>query len=138
MSTNSLIGVQQSDGSIRAVTCHWDGYPEWVGAILQEHYNTEEKANALISLGDLSSLGMKLCPDKEFDEPQYQRDGPAVRHSFETPQKDVTVAYHRDRGDKLEIITCHTEARFMRMCKWCEYRYLFIDGEWEIIRGHLD
>jgi hypothetical protein len=56
MATRSTIGVEQEDGTIKAIYCHWDGYPEGVGAGLATYYNSKEQAEALISLGGFSSL----------------------------------------------------------------------------------
>jgi len=54
MGTRSRIGVMHGD-NVKSVYCHWDGYLEHNGVILQEHYDSA-KANQLVALGDLSSL----------------------------------------------------------------------------------
>jgi hypothetical protein len=78
------------------------------------HYNTQEKAEELIALGDLSSLCEKPTPD------------PDSPHNFDSPQKDVTVTYHRDRGEELHIdrpVSIHSlDAQ--------DYNYIFKDGAW--------
>jgi hypothetical protein len=45
-----------SDGSILSIYCHFDGYPDFNGVKLQEHFNTTEKVQELIDLGDISCL----------------------------------------------------------------------------------
>ena len=55
MATRSLIALQK-DNSIESIYCHWDGNPEHVGAMLLEHYNSNELAQALIDAGDMSSI----------------------------------------------------------------------------------
>ena len=55
MATRCTIAVDD-----RAVYCHFDGYPENTGRILNEHYRDKEKANELIDKGDMSSLGETL------------------------------------------------------------------------------
>lgn len=50
MATRSLIGINTDEG-IRAIYCHFDGYPDHVGTILCTHYATAERVEALISLG---------------------------------------------------------------------------------------
>ena len=57
MATRSNIGARQKDGTIKAVYCHWDGYPEGVGTMLAEHYTDPEKVARLLDLGGFSSLG---------------------------------------------------------------------------------
>ena len=47
MATRSRIGIELSDGSILSVYHHWDGYPTWLGRILNTHYNTREKVEAV-------------------------------------------------------------------------------------------
>ena len=55
MATRSRIGIELSDGSILSVYHHWDGYPTWLGRILNTHYTTREKVEDLIDGGDMSS-----------------------------------------------------------------------------------
>ena len=55
MSTRSRIGILLPDDSILSVYHHWDGYPEWLGRILKQHYNTKEKVAELIDGGNMSS-----------------------------------------------------------------------------------
>ena len=64
MSTRSRIGILLPDDSILSVYHHWDGYPEWLGVTLEEHYNTFEKASELIDGGNMSSC----YSDNEYDD----------------------------------------------------------------------
>jgi hypothetical protein len=59
MATRSRIGIQLADESILSVYHHWDGYPEWLGRILNTHYNTKEKVAYLIDGGDMSCCWTK-------------------------------------------------------------------------------
>jgi len=54
MATRSRIGIELSDGSILSAYHHWDGYPEWLGRILNTHYNSKELAAELIDGGDMN------------------------------------------------------------------------------------
>jgi hypothetical protein len=56
MATRSRIGIELSDGSVLSVYCHWDGYPEFNGVKLVEHFNSYKKAAELIDGGDISAL----------------------------------------------------------------------------------
>lgn len=89
MSTTSAIGIKTDDGTVRAVGCHWDGYPEGVGRVLTEFYGDRAKVGELLALGQLSELAEKTAPE------------PGTPHSWQEPRPGVTVAYHRDRGDPL-------------------------------------
>ena len=55
MATRSRIGIQLADDSILSVYHHWDGYPSWLGRILNTHYNTKTKVAKLIDGGDMSA-----------------------------------------------------------------------------------
>ena len=91
MSTRSGVGLLMPDGTIKAIYVHWDGYVSGgVGETLASHYTERAKIEKVIALGDLSSLGAEIDPD------------PAFPHNWKHPQKNVTVAYHRDRDDPLE------------------------------------
>jgi hypothetical protein len=101
MATQAHIGIKNSDGSVEAVYCNSDGYPEFTGKILKEYYTAEEKVRELIALGDMSILGSRIEPIKLTAE-QVKELGvvdPAT-HSFENPQRGVCIFYHRDRGEK--------------------------------------
>jgi hypothetical protein len=89
MATRSRIGIQKEDGSVTSIYCHWDGYPDHNGKILLSNYTEREKVEELIALGSISSLRKNIV-------------NTSGTHSFESPQEDVTVAYHRDRGEDLD------------------------------------
>ena len=55
MATRSRIGIELKDGSILSAYHHWDGYPQWLGRILNTHYNTKTKVTELIDGGDMSA-----------------------------------------------------------------------------------
>lgn len=121
MSTRSMIGVLENDGTLNAVYCHWDGDFSWNGRILQEHYNSEEKAKALVALGSLSVLKERLAPNK------------GEKHSFDEPLDNVTIAYHRDRNEPGPDIE-HYQAlgdlgyAFGKICNEA-YAYIFVESE---------
>ena len=84
MATRS--SIHSFDGeTLTSVYCHWDGYPSHHAPILLEKINTAEKVNELLSFGNISSLNDNTVPTE--------------KHSYEHPQKDVTVFYGRDRGE---------------------------------------
>lgn len=70
MSTRSTIEIQRTDGSRQRIYAHWDGYLSHNGHILYHKYDTAEKVEALIALGNISSLGD--TPDECI---AYHRDG---------------------------------------------------------------
>jgi len=125
MATRSRIGVMH--GTIcKSVYCHWDGYPEHNGAMLQKHYNNSVKANHLVALGDISGLGSEIGekhPFSQLDLPEDQR----VDYS------SWTTFYGRDREEEnTEFKISTTFADFLEECKNCgaEYYYIMENGKW--------
>ncbi len=118
MSTRSHIGIKNQDGSITSIYCHSDGYPDYVGAVLQEHYTTEAKVRELLALGDLSSLGERVAPE------------PGEAHSFDAPAKGVTVAYGRDRGEKGVDAYTHSDTEWPDSGQEYEYTFDPVKGTW--------
>ena len=60
MATRSRIGIQLADESILSVYCHWDGYPQFNGVKLVEHFNSRDAVTELIDGGDISALWTNL------------------------------------------------------------------------------
>jgi hypothetical protein len=126
MSTRSRIAIENQDGTVRSIYCHFDGYPEHNGAVLFENYKTQEKVESLISLGSLSSL------HEESNIPE------GVIHDFQNQVKGITVAYHRDRGEDLSIEEHKNVEDFIRGDVE-EYGYVFTAaGEWLFVDGHTN
>ncbi len=118
MATRSNIAIVNQDGSITGIYCHWDGYPEYVGKMLLNHYNNVGIVNELMDLGDLSQLCEKLYSDNNS-------------HTFDKPQKGVCVAYGRDRGDTgTDSRTFEDLGEFEHFGSGVDYQYLFEDGKW--------
>ena len=73
MGTRSSIAIKTEDG-IKAIYCHWDGYVDHNGKILKEFYKTTDKVEALIALGDISSLREEVGEKHDFDKSDYSTD----------------------------------------------------------------
>ncbi len=109
MATRSRIGIELSDGSILSAYHHWDGYPEWLGRILQTHYNTKDKVAALIDGGDMSSCWTKERWDESADGtygPEYY----SQRGEDTPPRHDADMDEFFSDGE--------------------EYSYIFRNGNW--------
>ena len=123
MSTRSRIAIKNNDGSYTSIYCHNDGYPSYNGRMLDSYYNDKSKAQKLINLGDISSLQKNLEPTGD--------------HSFNNPEKDVTVAYGRDRGEtNVDPIKSSDIDELQADCDACdaEYAYVFDDDHWDAYR----
>ena len=109
MATRSTIALEFADGSVGQVYCHWDGYLDHNGKILQKYWLDPFKLQELIDLGDLSIL------DSELGE----------KHDFDKPYHEGCTFYGRDRGET------NTEARYFKdfedfkaNCQQEEYDYI--------------
>ena len=70
MATRSTIAIENLDGTVHQVYCHWDGYISHNGVILQTKYNDRKLVEQLISGGDISVLGSTVSHVPiSFDEP---------------------------------------------------------------------
>jgi hypothetical protein len=128
MGTRSRIGVMH--GNIcKSVYCHWDGYLEHNGQILQDHYDSA-KANHLVSLGDLSALRPEIGDQHPFS--QFEVDD-MDREDFIRTTENMCTFYGRDRLETgTEFKSAMTFADFMVQVENCgaEYYYIMKDGVW--------
>ena len=113
MSTRSRIGILLPDDSILSVYHHWDGYPEWLGVTLEEHYNTYEKASELIDGGNMGSC----YSDNEYnpETEEYEKIEPRATYYG---------------GDEEAPILSKNFDEFTRIDCWQEYAYVFVKDRW--------
>jgi len=83
MATRSRIAIENQDGTVTSIYCHFDGYLSGVGKTLFEHYD-REKTEKLMELGDISVLN---------------------ESTESTIQHYLNQAYHRDRDEDLNFAT---------------------------------
>jgi hypothetical protein len=127
MSTRSAIGIRYGT-IIKAVYCHWDGYVEHNGAILQEHYNSV-KANKLLSLGDVSSLRPEIGEAHPFSRSECNLN----TEEWEEMYGNMCTFYGRDRGESNTEFTTHNSIEEFReeyRSRVCEYFYLLEGDRW--------
>ena len=142
MGTRSMIAIQNPySKDVRAVYCHWDGYLEHNGAILQKHYSNSPKVNNLIALGDLSSLGTQIGEPHPFSKfvsdteefkalPKAEQERiKAETEALYEHAKDMGYCtfYQRDRGEDapFKVFPTLAKATDYYESSWCEYLYLF-------------
>jgi hypothetical protein len=80
MGTRSTIALEFADGSVSQVYCHWDGYLENNGEILQAHYSNPFELRDLINLGDFSSLCETVADTRSGAYSQRGEDCSARRY----------------------------------------------------------
>lgn len=120
MATRSNIAIKNSDGTVESVYCHNDGYLENNGKILSEHWTDEAKLRALLSEGQLSSLGEVLGEPHGF--------------GFGDRPDGVCTFYRRDRGESnVDSQKFQSSAEWLRAAQQ-EYNYLFdaAAGRWSV------
>ena len=103
MGTRSRVGVMHGD-VCKSVYCHYDGYLEYTGKLLLDHYNSAT-ANQLVALGDNSGVQKTL-------------EG---------------MNFYSDRGETdVSWQVAHTFEEFLEQVDNCggEYYYIMRDGEW--------
>lgn len=124
MATRSLIGKQTQNGLVRNIYCHWDGYPEHNGYLLMRFYNTPEKVDQLLDLGNLSSLGQEIGEKQDFND-------------HDNHNRNWCLAYGRDRGGINEEATFESYDGFLKS-QGIDYIYLYtLDNKWECYRAHF-
>ena len=90
MSTNARIGIKLEDGSILSAYHHWDRYPEWLGRILKQEYNSKEKVAELLDGGNMSSCWSDNVYD--YDKQEFVKRDPQPEYyggDNEAPRLDV-------------------------------------------------
>lgn len=117
MGTNSTIAVELVNGTIKQIMCHWDGYIEHNGRLLNDHWNDYNKVVELMKLGELSRLGREI----------------GSRHDFSNPHDGWCLAYGRDRGESLTSArTFENFDQYVHQAQFCDYNYVFLNGRWSV------
>ena len=97
MATRSAIAKLDNNG-VKVIYCHSDGYLKHTGKILNEHYNSEDKVDELLSYGDASIIMENIGEKLDFND-------------YKTfAEKKQCRFYMRDRGEKnKEAVTFNDE-----------------------------
>ena len=123
MATRATIAKLDNNG-VKAIYLHSDGYLEYAGIILDEHYQDESKVDELLSHGDVSSLNENIGEKLPFNDYMLFHEKKQCRF------------YHRDRGeDKKEAATLGGENELVKFAtEKCdaEYIYMFAYGSWYV------
>ena len=112
MGTRSTIAIQNADGTVTGIYCHWDGYLSNNGQILLDHYTDEQSVRELIALGHLSSLGETV----------------GTQHDFDNAPRNECNAYGRDRGEPEQEAETFRNWQTLINNQGQEYDYLFVPG----------
>jgi hypothetical protein len=112
MGTRSRVGVMHGN-VCKSVYCHYDGYLDYTGRILLEHYDST-KANMLVARGDNSGVKETL-EEMNFYEPTEPTGEDVQEFVNSTPWS-----------------VAHTFEEFLDQVEGCcgEYYYVMRDGVW--------
>ena len=125
MATNSAIAVRTEQGMYKTIYVHNDGYFDYMYPMLDTWYNSKERAEALVNLGDASFIAKRLCPS--------QGSG----HHFDHPEKYVSIFYHRDRGEPWrDNAPCLMSKEEVLATQY--YAYIFENGCWTAYAGRKE
>jgi len=112
MGTRSNIAYEKENGKVVVMYCHYDGYPEYNGRVLQEHYSHPNQATALVDNGYQSGLKETL---EESNEGRVHKEEPKTFSS--------THAWLLDVCSGIDI----------------EWVYLYSNNEWKVAEvKHLE
>ncbi len=119
-STRWILGMEGPNGKVVSTYGHWDGYPKWAGKMLKKHYSNTAKVKDLLKLGKagISSIEPKIKGSKD--------------HTFNSPEKGVSVFYGRDRGEKTVAVQKFKNRDSIKWNMGEEYAYIWNtkDNKW--------
>ena len=124
MGTSSYIGKKNNDGSVRCISCHWDGYiRRGNGEKLVNFYSDIDRVDKLLDLGNLSFLG-----EEPIGDPKHWK------YSLPDCEKNQKACCtYKDRGDRGEDAQhLLTVGAYIRYATDVDYTYLFEDGCWKV------
>ena len=122
MGTRSTIALEYADGTVDQVYCHWDGYLDHNGRILQAHYADPFKVRDLVELGGFSSLRETVA---ETAEGAYSQRG-----------EEVTINRYKDAD---EYFDCSQQEEYDYILRQVEGKAVWFvrcyatDGVWATI-----
>ena len=107
MGTRSNIAYERPNGQVVVTYCHYDGYPEYNGVILNENYNTPQKAEELANQGYFVALKPNL--KDSLERGGTSKEAPMIYHSLHSYLNDI---------------------------QWdIEWIYIFKRGQWYVCEG---
>jgi len=129
MGTHSRIGVMHGD-KVKSVYCHWDGYLEHNGQVLEQYYDSA-KANQLVALGDMSTLRPQIGEKHAFSQFDLP---PEEVEAYKELTRDWCTFYGRDRGEVSVWKVANTFEEFLDQADGCgaEFYYIMKDGVWYV------
>ena len=124
MSTRGTIAVVLPDGQVRSIYVHFDSYLMGVGRTLLLFWDSQELAELITSIGDMSVLGERIVP--------------IGIHTANYPESGTCLFFGRDCGENdVNPITWISLAEYNLTNQFEEYNYLFFNGAWHVSQGSI-
>lgn len=130
MSTRSMICIKQSDGSLKAMFKHWDGYPSFMMPFLED-FCDDDLANELVRFGGCESFQTSeekerkqtTYPD-QYPEDKYFKcsNGNYIFYGYDSPKEYKNLKELWSDPDNFDI----------------EYVYIWNGYKWVIIDPDAD
>jgi hypothetical protein len=125
MSINSTIAIK-TDNGYEAIYVHNYGYFSYMYPMLSGYYGSWERAKALVSFGDASFIAKRIMPSRDSN------------HSFDNPEEDVCIFYHRDRGEPWHQAAPMFYLTKEKVLSSQYYTYVFEDGQWKAYQNGVE
>lgn len=139
MSTRSDIIAICSDGKFRRIYCHWNGYLSHNGKILFDAYTDQKRVDALMALGNLSTLGPEIGKKHDFDwhsklyKKLFDKKIGQEEYARQSERGNrFCLAYGRDRGEtNWEAVEGESLAAvWPENDTWTEFTYVWDGDKW--------
>jgi len=114
MSTRTIVSAKMK-GKVYSIYCHHDGYPDHLAPLFLNVYNTQEKIEALIMMGNTSAIYEtleKCCPYTRDGEP-YENNAPDI--TDEWVRSDYLFQYFWD-GE--QWLYCYMQEELKPLSEW--------------------
>jgi hypothetical protein len=105
MATRSRIAIENQDGTVTSIYCHWDGGIGTNGERLSQNYATTELVSGLIELGNISSLG-----ESTEDTVAFARD--RGEDFKQTTYENVPTLFEDGFENGVEFVYCFIKDQF--------------------------
>ena len=102
MATRSRIALQLGEDSFLSVYHHYDGYPQWLGVILRQKFNTREKVAELLDGGDISCIDSDTNWKRESVEEHVLYYN--ARGEDTEPRLDLTLEDYLENGEEYAYV----------------------------------
>ena len=102
MATRSRIALQLGEDSFLSVYHHYDGYPQWLGVILRQKFNTREKVAELLDGGDISCIDSDTNWKRESVEEHVLYYN--ARGEDTEPRLDLTLEDYLANGEQYAYV----------------------------------